>query len=107
MPFGLCNAPATFQREMNRIFFKLIGKCIFAYIDDLVVFSPSYEQHVKDLAKIFTIHQDNGLKLNLENYHFFQEEVELLGHILLKKRIKPIPEKINVICNWLPRKDLS
>ena len=55
MPFGLCNAPATFQREMNRIFFDLIGECVFIYIDDLVVFSPSYEQHIRDLANVFTV----------------------------------------------------
>jgi len=49
MPFGLCNAPATFQREMNRIFFKLIGICIFVYIDDLIVFSTSIEEQIKHL----------------------------------------------------------
>ena len=64
MHFGLRNAPATFKREMNRIFFNLIGKSVFVYIDDLVVFSPSFEQHIKDLAEVFTILQDNGLKLN-------------------------------------------
>ena len=107
MPFRLCNAPATFQREMNRIFFNLIGKCVFIYIDDLVVFSPSYEQHAKDLAEVFSILKKNGLKLNLEKCHFFQEEVELLGHILSTKGIKPIPEKVKIIANWLPPKDVS
>jgi len=53
MPFGLTNAPATFQREMNRIFFPLIGKCMFVYIDDLVIFSPSLVQHFLDLKKVF------------------------------------------------------
>ena len=48
MPFGLCNAPATFQREMNGIFFDLIGVCVFIYIDDLVIYSSSLEQHVKE-----------------------------------------------------------
>ena len=104
MPFGLCNAHATFQREMNRIFFNLIGKSVFVYIDDLVVFSPSFEQHIKDLAEVFTILQDNRLKLNLEKCHFFQEEVELLGHVLSTKGIQPIPEKVNVICNWFLQK---
>eukprot|EP00833_Pecoramyces_ruminatium_P015176 jgi/Orpsp1_1/1189208/evm.model.d7180000070286.1 len=107
MPFGLCNAPATFQREMNRIFFNLIGECVFIYIDDLVVFSDSYEQHVKDLAKVFNILKDNGLKLNLEKCHFFQQEVELLGHILSTAGIKPIPEKVLVIANWLPPSNVS
>ena len=42
MPFGLCNSPAKFQREMNRIFFDLIGKCMFVYIDDLIIFSNTF-----------------------------------------------------------------
>ena len=107
MPFGLCNAPATFQREMNRIFFDLIGNCVFIYIDDLVAFSNSWEQHVKDLEKVFTISMNNKLKINIEKCKFFQEEVELLGHILSSKRIKPIPEKVRVITNWIPPKNIS
>jgi len=107
MPFGLCNAPATFQRETNKIFFNLIGKSIFIYIDDLIIFSPSYEQHTKDLAEVFTIFKKIDLKLNLKKCHSFQEEVELLGHILSTKGIKPIPEKVKVYANWFSRKDLS
>ena len=107
MPFGLCNAPATFQREMNRIFFDLIGNCVFIYIDDLVAFSNSWEQHVKDLEKVFTISMNNKLKINIEKCKFFQEEVELLGHILSSKGIKPIPEKVRVITNWIPPKNIS
>ena len=107
MPFGLCNTPATFQREMNRIFFNLIGKCVFIYIDDIVVFSNSREQHVKDLEEVFTILENNRLKLNIEKCHFFQEEVELLGHILSVHGIKPIPEKVKVIMEWSPLKNVS
>ena len=107
MPFGLCNAPATFQREMNRIFFDLIGVCVFVYIDDLVVYSPSMDQHIKDLEKVFKILHNNGLKINLEKCHFFKEEVELLGHKLSTKGISPIDSKVNVIMNWLPPKNIK
>jgi len=74
MPFGLCNAPATFQREMNRIFFNLIGKCVFIYIDDLIVFSESLEQHITDLESVFNILNVNGLKINIEKCHFFKTD---------------------------------
>ena len=107
MPFGLCNAPATFQREMNRIFFDLIGVCVFVYIDDLVVYSPSMDQHIKDLEKVFKILHNNGLKINLEKCHFFKEEVELLGHKLSTKGISPIDSKVNVIMNWIPPKNIK
>jgi len=80
MPFGLCNAPATFQREMNRIFFDLIGVCVFIYKDDLVIYSSSLKQYIKDIEKVFLILADNGLKVNFEKCDFVKEEVELLGH---------------------------
>jgi len=99
MPFGLCNAPATFQREMNRIFFDLIGVCVFIYIDDLVIYSPSLNRHIKDLEKVFLILANNGLKVNFEKCDFFKEEVELLGHTLSTKGIKPMNFKIKVIAN--------
>ena len=66
-----------------------MGKSVFVYIDDLVVFSPSFEQYIKVLAEVFTILQDNGMKLNLEKCHFFQE-VEFLDHVLSTKGIQPI-----------------
>ena len=58
MPFGLCNAPDSFQREMNRIFFflDLIGVCVFIYINDIIVFSKkTLEDHNSDLGKVFKI----------------------------------------------------
>ena len=99
MPFGLCNAPATFQREMNRIFFDLIGECLFVYIDDLIIFQL-FREHILHLNKAFQILQNNGLKINIEKCEFFKEEVKLLGHILSTRGISPIPDKIKVILNW-------
>ena len=107
MPFGLCNAPGTFQREMNRIFFPLIGVCMFVYIDDLVIFSPSLEQHVEDLKKVFEIIKENELMINLEKCNFFKEKVELLGHTLSINGISPIQDKIKVILEWIPPKNIT
>ena len=107
MPFGLCNAPGTFQREMNRIFFPLIGVCMFVYIDDLVIFSPSFEQHIIDIKKVFDIIKENGLKINLEKCHFFKIKVELLGHTLSINGISPIQAKVQVILEWIPPKNVT
>ena len=71
MPFGFCNAPATFQREMNRIFLPLIGKCMFIYTDDLVIFSNTLEQYILDLQKVFDIIKENGLKANFIKESFY------------------------------------
>ena len=102
MPFGLCNAPGTFQREMNRIFFPLIGKCLFVYIDDLIIFSETPEDHLKDLERVFAILRENGIKLNLEKCNFFKTKVELLGHTVSTEGISPLPKKVEVIAQWLP-----
>ena len=107
MPFGLCNAPGTFQREMNRIFFPLIGNCMFVYIDDLIIFSPTVEQHVEDLRKVFEIIKNNGLKINLDKCSFFKESVELLGHTVSVKGISPINKKIEIIREWLPPTNIT
>ena len=97
MPFGLTNAPATFQMEMNRIFFPLIGKCMFVYLDDLVIFSKSEEDHLEHLKAVFQIIKENRLKINIEKCHFFMKEVEVLGHLLTTKGIKLVPSKIETI----------
>ena len=107
MPFGLCNAPATFQREMNRIFFPLIGECMFIYIDDLIIFSNSFEDHIRDITSVFKIIADNGLKINLEKCNFFKQKVELLGHTLSVDGISPISNKVNVITNWIAPRNLK
>ena len=107
MPFGLCNAPATFQREMNRIFFDLIGDCMFVYIDDLIIFSKSLDEHICHLHKVFTILQENELKINLEKCSFFKTEVKILGHLLSTKGLSPLNDKVKVISQWLPPKNLK
>jgi len=53
MPFGLCNAPGTFQREMNRIFYPLIGQCLFVYINELIIFSETVTKST--VSKIVTM----------------------------------------------------
>jgi len=70
MPFGLCNAPTTFQREMN---LPLIGKCMFVYMDDLIVFSCSFEEHLKNLQEIINIIKENCLEVNLSKCHFLKK----------------------------------
>jgi len=92
---------------MNRIFLPLIGKCMSIYMDDLVIFSNTLEQHILDLQKVFDIIKENGLKANLSKCHFIKQEVEVLGHILSTEGIKPIPKKIDVISKWESPKNIT
>ena len=54
MPFGLCNAPASFQRMMNGVFSDMLSKNLLVYIDDVTIFSNTFEEHLRNLRKVFT-----------------------------------------------------
>ena len=63
MPFGLCNAPATFQRVMNTLFFTLLDKCVLVYIDDILIFSKNIDEHKQHLREVFHILQLHNFRL--------------------------------------------
>jgi len=82
LPFGLSNAPATFQRAIDMILAGLKCKICFEYLDDIIVFSQSAGEHVDHLREVFTALRGAGVSLKAKKCHLFQEEVEYLGHIV-------------------------
>lgn len=97
MPFGLKNAPATFQRLMNETLRNFINKTCVVYLDDILVFSTSLREHVKSITDIFTVLEQTNLKIQIDKCNFMKKETEFLGHILTKEGLKPNPNKIKVI----------
>jgi len=102
MPFGLTNAPATFQREMNRILFPLIGKCVYNFIDDILIYSKTVEEHLQHIEQVLKIFKEHKLKINIEKCSFMQTEVEVLGHKVSAKGLSPLDDKVKAIKNWVP-----
>ena len=96
MPFGLCNAPATFQRVMQKVLTGL-GDFCSVYIDDILVFSNSMEEHLEHLKQIFQRLQRVGLKLHPQKCVFGSHEVLYLGHLISGSGILPNPEKIAAV----------
>ena len=92
MPFGLINARATFQREMDITFWGLIGHSVVVYLDDVTIFSKKREDHVFDLKHIFYRCGKYGISLNPKKSIFPVLEGKLLGHIISKKGIPIDPE---------------
>ncbi|CAI5471096.1 unnamed protein product [Closterium sp. Yama58-4] len=100
MPFGLTNAPSTFQRTMNRVFRDLLDKCVIVYLDDILIFSRTREQHLRDLDAVFKRLQDNRLITKGSKCEFFKQELEFLGHVISRDGIKIDPKKIKTIQEW-------
>jgi len=97
MPFGLKNAPATFQRCMNDILRPLLNKHCLVYLDDIIVFSTSLDEHLQSLGLVFEKLAKANLKLQLDKCEFLKQETTFLGHVLTPDGIKPNPEKIEAI----------
>ena len=85
MPFGLCNAPGTFQRFMMGIFSDMIEIILEIFMDDFSVFGDSYEGCLENLRKVLERCQEKNLVLNLEKCHFMVTQGIVLGHIVSKK----------------------
>ena len=100
MPFGLKNAPATFQRLMNNVLTGLQGLKCFVYLDDIVIFADSIETHSNKLIEILKRLENHNLKLQPDKCEFMRHEVAYLGHIVSKDGVKPNPEKIDCIKNY-------
>lgn len=100
MPFGLCNAPSTFQRLMQRLFGDQQSESVLLYLDDIVVFSSSVEQHLMRLEVVLSRLEQEGLKARLEKCFFFRKEVRYLGHVISSEGVSTDPSKIEVVSKW-------
>ena len=100
MPFGLSNAPAVFQ-ELMSVVFQGLGDFAIEYLDDILVFSPTLEDHLQHLDTIFDRLGKHDLKLKLKKCNFLESEINYLGFIIGKGGIKPDPKKVEAI-RFLP-----
>lgn len=97
MPFGLKNAPATFQRLMNDILRDYINKICVVYLDDILIFSTSLKEHLNSLKLIFKKLAEHKLKIQFDKCSFMRKNTEFLGHVLTSEGMKPNPNKIKCI----------
>ncbi|XP_060961611.1 uncharacterized protein LOC133031876 [Cannabis sativa] len=102
MPFGLCNAPATFQRCMMAIFSDLIESCIEIFMDDFSVFGSSFDHYLENLEKVLIRCEKSNLVLNWEKCHFMVTEGIVLGHKISKAGIEVDKAKVSTIENLPP-----
>jgi hypothetical protein len=100
MPFGLTNAPSTFQRAMNNIFRAVLYKYVVVYLDDIIIYSKTVEDHLQHLADVFSLLEAAGIRLKRVKCEFFKTEIEYLGYIISSRGITPNKKKIDSITTY-------
>lgn len=97
MPFGLCNAAGTFQRIIEKALTNLQWHAAVLYLDDIVVFGKTFEEHFKILNEVMDRLAKAGLMLKPKKCHFLRKKINFLGHVVSKEGIQTDPEKTKAI----------
>ena len=97
VPFGLAQAPAFFQHLMN----KVLDNCPFAmtYLDDIIIFSDTEEEHLAHTEEIFKRLEAADLKMKRSKCDFFKKHIHYLGHLISADGIRPLKDKLDTICD--------
>jgi len=100
MPFGLTNAPATFQHLMNDVLRDFLDDFVVVYLDDILIFSTSLDEHKRHVRRVLERLRDNGLFAKPEKCAFHQREIEYLGYLVSPDGVKMDPKKVSAILDW-------
>jgi len=100
LPFGLTNAPALFMDLMNRVFQPYLDKFVVIFIDDILVYSKSYEEHEQHLRQTLQTLRSRQLYAKLDKCDFWLKEVTFLGHVVSSKGIFVDPQKVGAVLRW-------
>jgi hypothetical protein len=100
MPFGLTNAPASFQSLMNHVFEDLLRKCVLVFVDDILIYSASFSEHITHLRAVLTLLQQHQLFVKASKCSFAQQELDYLGHIIGKHGVATDQSKVAAVSAW-------
>jgi hypothetical protein len=100
MPFGLCNTPASFQHFTNDVFRDYLDDFLIAYLDDLIVFSNTLEEHKRHVCLVLNRLREHGLYLKPQKCQFQVNEVSFLGYLISAKGIRMDPKEVKAVTGW-------
>ena len=107
MPFGLTNAPATFQTLMNDIFRPFLDKFLMVYLDDILIYSKTLEEHEQHIRQALQVLRENKLYAKPSKCEFFKTKMGFLGHVLTGEGVQADPRKVEAIKNWPAPKNVK
>ena len=100
MPFGLMNAPATFQSLMNDVFRPYLRKFVLVFFDDILIYSKTEQSHVEHVQQVLGTLADHKLYANFKKCAFGQANISYLGHLISEEGVKMDPDKVQAIVEW-------
>jgi len=100
MPFGLCNAPATFERLIEKVLEGLLSRICLVYLDDVIIFASTFNEMLENLKKVFLRLNSVNLKVNSKKCILFAKDVKYLGHIISSGGVSTEPEMISAVRDW-------
>jgi hypothetical protein len=103
MPFGLTNALATFCNLMNDVLYDYLDRFVVVYLDDIVIYSDSLEEHLSHLRLVFQCLRKDKLYVKKEKFEFCREKITFLGHVINQERIQMDRKKVAAISTGLPQ----
>ena len=107
MSFGLTNAPTAFMDLMNRVFQPYLDRFVIVFIDDILVYSGSSEEHLEHLRIVLQTLRERQLYAKLRKCQFWLDRVAFLGHVISVEGVSVDPKKIEAVVNWKPPKNVS
>jgi hypothetical protein len=107
MPFGLMNAPSTFQSLMNDVFRPILRKFVLVFFDDILVYSREWKTHMHQLEEVLKILNAQGLVANKKKCHFAQNSVDYLGHVISGDGVAVDPSKVESVMKWSVPKNVK
>jgi hypothetical protein len=102
MSFRLTNVPAYFMYLMNKVFMEYLDKFVVVFIDDILIFSKTEEEHEKHLGMVLEKLRSNQLYIKFSKCEFWLTEVAFLGHVISAGEISVDPSKVKDMLNWVP-----
>jgi hypothetical protein len=100
MPFGLCNAPATFQCVMNSVLAPCLRRFVLVFMDDILVYSPSLAAHLDHLMEVLKLLREAQLFVKMSKCSFACDSLEYLGHIISAEGVATDPQKTKAMVDW-------